>query len=90
MIRRLVAALDERLGVASPLRKTLRYVFPDHWTFMLGEIAMYCFVVLVATGIFLTFYYVPSDSTVHYQGSYLPLQGTAMSGAYESVLKLSF
>ncbi len=90
MIRRLVAALDERLGVASPLRKTLRYVFPDHWTFMLGEIAMYCFVVLVATGVFLTFYYVPSGATVHYQGDYLPLQGTAMSAAYESVVKLSF
>ena len=90
MIRRLIAALDERLGVASPLRKTLRYVFPDHWTFMLGEIAMYCFVVLVATGVFLTLYYVPSDATVHYQGDYLPLRGTAMSSAYESVVKLSF
>jgi ubiquinol-cytochrome c reductase cytochrome b subunit len=90
VIRRTVAALDERLGVASPLKRTLRYVFPDHWTFMLGEIAMYCFVVLVATGIFLTFYYVPSSATVHYQGDYLPLQGTAMGANFESVLKLSF
>jgi ubiquinol-cytochrome c reductase cytochrome b subunit len=90
VIRRAVAALDERLGAASPLKRTLRYVFPDHWTFMLGEIAMYCFVLLVITGIFLTFWYVPSESIVHYQGGYLPLQGTAMGENYKSVLDISF
>lgn len=90
MIRRGVRALDERLGAASPLRGAMRYVFPDHWTFMLGEIAMYCFAILVITGIFLTFWYVPSQAKLHYHGSYLPLQGTSMSESYASVLHISF
>lgn len=90
MIRRGVAALDERLGAAPALKSALRYVFPDHWTFMLGEIAMYCFVVLVGTGIFLAFFYVPSDATLHYQGDYEPLRDLAMSEAYASVLHISF
>ncbi|HYC81607.1 MAG TPA: cytochrome bc complex cytochrome b subunit [Solirubrobacterales bacterium] len=89
MIRRAVRALDQRLGASPPLRGALRYVFPDHWTFMLGEIALYCFVVLVGTGIFLTFFYVPSDAVVHYQGGYAPLQGAAMSEAYASVIHIS-
>jgi ubiquinol-cytochrome c reductase cytochrome b subunit len=90
VIRRTVAALDERLGAANPLKRTLRYVFPDHWTFMLGEIAMYCFVILVVTGIFLTFWYVPSEAKLHYHGSYLPLQGTSMSESFASVMHISF
>jgi ubiquinol-cytochrome c reductase cytochrome b subunit len=90
LIKRTVAALDERLGAANPLKRALRYVFPDHWTFMLGEIAMYCFVVLVATGIFLTFWYVPSDATLHYTGSYVPLQGTSMTESFASVMHISF
>ena len=57
MIRRTVRFLDERLGAAPLLKKTLQYVFPDHWTFMLGEIALYAFVVLVATGIYLTLFF---------------------------------
>ncbi len=90
MIRRAVSALDERLGAAPGMRAALRYVFPDHWTFMLGEVAMYCFVILVATGIFLTFYYVPSEAVVHYQGDYLPLRGTAMGENFASVMDISF
>ncbi|MGD9734622.1 MAG: cytochrome bc complex cytochrome b subunit [Solirubrobacterales bacterium] len=90
MIKRTVAALDERLGAAPGVKKALRYVFPDHWTFMLGEIAMYCFVVLVITGVFLTFFYIPSDATLHYQGGYLPLRGTEMTEAYASVVHISF
>jgi ubiquinol-cytochrome c reductase cytochrome b subunit len=90
MIRRSVRALDERLGAAPALRRALRYVFPDHWSFMLGEIALYAFVVLVATGIFLTLYYVPSDELVRYHGTYAPLDGRTFSEAYGSVLDLSF
>ena len=52
----LVRSLDERSGRA-PARKTLRYVFPDHWSFLLGEVALYCFVVLVGTGVYLTFFF---------------------------------
>jgi ubiquinol-cytochrome c reductase cytochrome b subunit len=89
IVRRTVRFFDERIGVAPKLRNALRYVFPDHWSFMLGEIALYAFVVLVGTGIFLTFYYVPSDANVYYRGSYEPLQGVKMSEAYWSVLKIS-
>jgi ubiquinol-cytochrome c reductase cytochrome b subunit len=90
VIRRGVKALDERVGAAPVLRKGLRYVFPDHWTFMLGEIALYCFVILVVTGIFLTFYYVPSDAVIHYHGDYAGLRGTAMGENYASVMHISF
>ena len=68
----------------------LRYVFPDHWSFLLGEIALYSFIVLVATGIFLTLYYIPSDQQVLYHGSYALLRDQEMSEAYRSVLDISF
>src|SRR5207237_6456988 len=50
VIRRLFRWFDERLGAASFARRTLNKVFPDHWSFMLGEIALYCFIILVLTG----------------------------------------
>ncbi|MDQ3849168.1 MAG: cytochrome b N-terminal domain-containing protein [Actinomycetota bacterium] len=90
MIRRPVRALDERLGLAAPLRALLRYVFPDHWSFMLGEVALYAFVVLVATGVFLTLHYEPSDVTTTYTGTYLPLQGREMGAQFASVLRIVF
>jgi ubiquinol-cytochrome c reductase cytochrome b subunit len=90
VIRALVGWLDERVGTSPRIKSALRYVFPDHWTFMLGEIALYAFIVLVATGTFLALYYEPSDTMVHYHGSYQPLQGLQMTKAYESVLHLSF
>lgn len=89
MIGRAVRFVDDRLGAAPGVRKTLRYVFPDHWSFMLGEIALYAFVVLVGTGIFLTFHYEPSDVLTTYQGGYEPLQGRVMSRQYVSVLDLT-
>jgi ubiquinol-cytochrome c reductase cytochrome b subunit len=82
-------ATDERLGVMGGVKWAMRYVFPDHWSFLLGEIALYSFIVLVASGIYLTLYYVPSDSQVIYHGSYPLLQGEQMSEAYRSVLDLS-
>ncbi|HEX6700002.1 MAG TPA: cytochrome b N-terminal domain-containing protein, partial [Gaiellaceae bacterium] len=90
MIRRTVRFLDERTGSAPLLRKALRYVFPDHWSFLLGEVALYSFVVLVATGIYLTLFFDPSTATTYYHGAYGPLQGTEMTQAYRSVLDLSF
>jgi ubiquinol-cytochrome c reductase cytochrome b subunit len=84
-----VRFVDDRLGGASLLRKTLRYVFPDDWSFMLGEIALYAFVVLIGTGIFLAFYYTPSDAETVYRGSYEPLQGLRMTEAYQSTVHLS-
>jgi ubiquinol-cytochrome c reductase cytochrome b subunit len=90
VIRRTVAALDARSGTAPLIRKALRYVFPDHWSFLLGEVALYCFVVLVATGIYLTLFFDPSVADTVYRGSYEPLRGQEMSRAYESVVRLSF
>jgi len=90
MVERSLKYVDERLGTASLARKTLRKVFPDHWSFLLGEIALFALVVLVFTGTFLTFFYTPSVKEVVYQGPYTPLQGTEVSAAFNSVLRLSF
>ena len=89
MIKKAVLFLEERTGQSSFVTKTLRYVFPDHWSFLIGEIALYCFVVLVGTGIFLTFFFDPSLAETVYEGSYAPLQGTRMSEAYKSAVDLS-
>ena len=82
--------LDQRTGSNVLLRKALRYVFPDHWSFLLGEVALYAFIVLVGTGIYLALFFDPSTATTHYQGAYLPLRGHEMSHAYRSALDLSF
>src|SRR5215207_5969718 len=81
---------DERLGLATVVRKNLRKVFPDHWSFMLGEIALWSFVVLLLTGVFLTLWFTPSMSESAYQGSYTQLRGVPMSDAYASTLHISF
>jgi ubiquinol-cytochrome c reductase cytochrome b subunit len=81
---------DDRLGASRFGRSALDKVFPDHWSFMLGEIAMYCFVVLVLTGVYLTFFFNPSAREVTYHGSYGPLNGVTMSEAYRSTIRLSF
>ena len=49
-----VGWLDERVGLGGLLKKQLRKVFPDHWSFMLGEIALCSFVILLLTGVFLS------------------------------------
>jgi ubiquinol-cytochrome c reductase cytochrome b subunit len=90
VIYRLVRFIDTRTGQTPLMKKLLRYVFPDHWSFLLGEIALYCFVVLVGTGIYLTFFFDPSSREVVYHGAYAPLRGQQMSEAYRSVLDLSF
>jgi ubiquinol-cytochrome c reductase cytochrome b subunit len=90
VIYRLVRFVDTRTGQAPLLRKLLRYVFPDHWSFLLGEIALYCFVVLVGTGIYLTFFFDPSTQQTVYHGAYEPLRGREMSEAYRSVLDISY
>jgi ubiquinol-cytochrome c reductase cytochrome b subunit len=89
VIRRIVRFVDQRAGAAPFVRKALRYVFPDHWSFLLGEVALYCFILLVATGVYLTLFFEDSRSQTVYHGSYGPLQGESMSRAYESVLHLS-
>ncbi len=81
---------DDRLGLATATKKQIRKVFPDHWSFMLGEIALWSFVVLLLTGVFLTLWFKPSMGEVTYMGSYPQLRGLQMSEAYASTLNISF
>ena len=82
--------LDDRLGTTKFTRSALNKVFPDHWSFLLGEIAMYCLVILILTGVFLTFFFDASTEEVVYQGSYEPLRRVEMTEAYRSVVRLSW
>ncbi|CAN5863545.1 ubiquinol-cytochrome c reductase cytochrome b subunit [soil metagenome] len=90
LTRRVARWMDDRLGAASFARTALGKVFPDHWSFMIGELALYAFVVLLLTGTYLTFFFEPSQTEVIYDGSYAPLQGVEMTEAYRSTLDLSF
>jgi ubiquinol-cytochrome c reductase cytochrome b subunit len=83
-------ALDDRFHGARGVRVLLRKVFPDHWTFLLGEIALYSFIILLLTGTFLTLFFQPSMTDVVYHGSYTHLDGVRMSEAYASTLNISF
>lgn len=82
--------VDQRVGSNRFLARSLKKVFPDHWSFMLGEIALYSFIVVLITGVFLTLFYKPSMVEVVYNGSYVPLKGVMMSEAYASTLDISF
>jgi ubiquinol-cytochrome c reductase cytochrome b subunit len=82
--------LDDRLGAGNFLKRNMRKIFPDHWSFMLGEIALYSFIILLLSGTFLTFWFKPGMSEVVYNGSYPPLKGVSMSEAYASTLNISF
>ncbi|MET4648020.1 MULTISPECIES: cytochrome bc complex cytochrome b subunit [Streptomyces] len=84
------AAMDARLPVSELARQLLRKAFPDHWSFLLGEIALYSFVVLLLTGVYLTLFFDPSMMESVYSGSYAPLQGVRMTQAYTTTLAISF
>ena len=90
MIRSWARWLDSRVGAAGFARKALDKVFPDHWSFLIGEIALWSFVVILATGTWLTFFFEPSQEEIVYGGSYEPLQGLEMTRAYASSLDISF
>lgn len=81
--------VDERTGAAKGVRYMLKKTFPDHWSFMLGEIAMYSLIILLITGTFLTFWFVPSMGETAYNGSYAPLKGVQMSEAFRSTVHIS-
>jgi ubiquinol-cytochrome c reductase cytochrome b subunit len=81
---------DDRFGGAGYVRTLMKKVFPDHWSFLLGEIALYSFVILLLTGTFLALFFVPSMNEVVYHGSYTKLNGIRMSEAYASTLNISF
>ncbi len=90
LTRRGARWIDTRLGTAKFARTALGKVFPDHWSFLIGEIALYAFVVLILTGTYLTFFFDASSNETVYRGSYVPLQGVHMSEAYRSAIDLSF
>jgi len=87
---RLVGWLDERTGAAEVARVALHKVFPDHWSFLLGEIALFSYIVLFATGLYLTFFFTADTRPVTYAGPYAPLVGAEVSAAFDSVMRLSF
>jgi ubiquinol-cytochrome c reductase cytochrome b subunit len=82
--------VDDRLILSPWLRRTMNKVYPDHWSFLLGEIALYSFLILLLSGTYLTFFFDASMREVVYEGSYAPLRGVEMSAAYDSALALSF
>lgn len=84
------SGLDDRLSLASYARRNIRKVFPDHWSFMFGEMALYAFIAVLLSGIYLTLFFKPSMTEVIYDGSYVPLKGLHMSEAYASTLHISF
>ncbi len=81
---------DDRIGIAGLGRPFLRKVFPDHWSFLLGEVALYSFIILLLTGVFLTIWFKPSMGEVEYEGTYQLLRGLPISEAYASTLDISF
>ncbi|WP_026818427.1 cytochrome b [Arthrobacter castelli] len=89
-VGRITNFVDQRVGGSGMVKEFGRKVFPDHWSFMFGEVALYSFVILLLTGTFLTFFFDPSMAETHYDGSYVPLKGVEMSVAYASALDISF
>ena len=83
-------AIDSRYHPSAAVRRQLNKVFPTHWSFLLGEIALYSFIVLLITGVWLTLFFDPSMAHVTYDGVYQPLRGVQMSRAYETALNISF
>ncbi len=90
MTRKAMRAADVRMTTGKVLRNQLNKIFPDHWSFMLGELALYSFVILVITGTFLALFYNDSTHDIVYKGPYKPLDGVEMSEAYASVVNISF
>ncbi|MFE0102555.1 cytochrome bc complex cytochrome b subunit [Streptomyces sp. NPDC059009] len=86
---RLADWADGRLGINTLAKAQMRKIFPDHWSFMFGEICLYSFLILILTGIYLTLFFEPSGVEVVYDGSYVPLKGITMTRAYESTVDIS-
>ncbi|MCU1410326.1 MAG: ubiquinol-cytochrome c reductase cytochrome b subunit [Rhodoglobus sp.] len=82
--------VDERTSISGLVKELGRKIFPDHWSFMLGEVALYSFIVILLSGTFMTFFFQASMVPVLYDGSYVPLKGIEMSAAMASTLDLSF
>ena len=81
---------DLRYHPARPLRTQINKVFPTHWSFLLGEAALYSFIVLLLSGVYLTLFFDASMAETVYQGAFDKLRGVPMSMAYASTLDISF
>ncbi|GGU90023.1 cytochrome bc1 complex cytochrome b subunit [Streptomyces litmocidini] len=81
---------DGRLGIYTLAKANMRKIFPDHWSFMLGEVCLYSFLIIILTGVYLTMFFHPSMNEVEYVGPYVPLQGQLMSEAFNSTMHISF
>ncbi|GAB4582428.1 cytochrome bc1 complex cytochrome b subunit [Nocardia sp. IFM 10818] len=81
---------DERYQAANFVKRSINKIFPTHWSFLLGEIALYSFIILLLSGVYLTLFFDPSMTEVIYNGSYQPLRGVTMSRSYETALEISF
>jgi ubiquinol-cytochrome c reductase cytochrome b subunit len=90
VIEALVRKVEEKGSTTPYVKNLIHKVFPGHWSFLLGEIALYSFLFLVASGLFLVLFYAAGSDTVTYEGSHVPLQGAEVSVSYDSVLRLSF
>src|SRR5699024_11288997 len=77
---------ETRVGASVLLREFGRKIFPSHWSFMLGEVALYSFIIVVLSGTFLTFFFQPAMGEMHCEGPWLPLRGVEISDAYDSTL----
>ncbi|WP_127356989.1 cytochrome bc1 complex cytochrome b subunit [Actinacidiphila soli] len=88
--QRLADWADGRLGLYGLAKANLRKVFPDHWSFMLGEVSLYSFIIIILTGVYLTLFFHPSMGETTYNGTYAPLQGIRMSEAFASTMHISF
>ncbi|WP_055701198.1 cytochrome b, partial [Streptomyces silaceus] len=86
---RLADWADGRLGIHTLAKAQMRKIFPDHWSFMFGEICLYSFLILILTGVYLTLFFEPSMAEVTYDGPYVPLKGILMTRAYESTVDIS-
>jgi ubiquinol-cytochrome c reductase cytochrome b subunit len=82
--------IEDRTSISGVVKEFGRKIFPDHWSFLLGEVALYSFIVILLSGTFLTFFFQASQASVIYDGSYVPLKGIEMSSAMSSTLHISF
>ncbi|MEP6478425.1 MAG: ubiquinol-cytochrome c reductase cytochrome b subunit [Rhodoglobus sp.] len=82
--------IDERTSISGLVKELGRKIFPDHWSFMLGEVALYSFIVILLSGTFLTFFFQAAMTPVVYDGGFVPLKGIEMSAAMSSTLDISF
>jgi cytochrome b-561 len=72
---------DERLDISKFKAKFLTKTFPTHPTFLLGEMALFSFITLAVTGVFLGLLYEPSTKMVSLFGAMVP-------SAYASVVRI--